>query len=242
MKLLITIGKNNPQGYSRIINAPMEPAFQLSGFQGLWMNTAGWSNKATRYYAFEVKRFPSKLKNHVQRILHHLSRNDPDQLFGAMIDLFIVLGKHGQALKKRLLQNTRNTLQTWQYEQLHQCLQNSRLIQNFPPCGCSVLSGGAYDFQPLIEIVHPASLKESQSIVITEESDTYQQSVKEQQQLENLVLGGSKDFSLHEAITSLYQSNNDYTAFLDIFSSIEIEEQRLLDLWWATHEYLKEHA
>ncbi len=242
MKPLITTDNLRSQGYAPLVGAALEPVFQLSGYRGLWMNASGWSSKATRYYAYEVKRNPHRLKHHVQRILHHLSRNDPDQLFGAMIDLFIVLGQHGKALKKRLLQNARNTLRPRQYEQLQLCLQNKRLPQNLPGSSYSVLSYGVVGFKPLIEPANPAAADNNRRRAATANDNDHLQSAQKQQQLEKRVLAGSKDLSLHRSLTALYQNNLDYAAFLDTFSKIEIDEQRLLDLWWATHEYLKENS
>jgi hypothetical protein len=136
--------------------AEVETAFLIPGLRALWLNTAGWSNKATSYYAFEVKRDPKNLKTHVQRILHHISLNDSAQLSGALTDLFIVSTDKCQALKKRLLEYSRAVLGENQYQIFKNiCSQDIcqaiSLKEHNPDSRYSVLLEGSYELRPLIE-------------------------------------------------------------------------------------------
>lgn len=68
---------------------------------------------------YAIARDPGNLKRHAQRILWHGSRRDAVLLYAAFVDLYIVLGPSGQALKQRLLDSSTGVLTRAQ----RQCLQ-----------------------------------------------------------------------------------------------------------------------
>lgn len=58
------------------------------------------------FLARKIKRDPSELNPHIQRIqLNYLLQNE-EAYFGAVVDLFIVLGSSGLSLKKSILKTT----------------------------------------------------------------------------------------------------------------------------------------
>lgn len=220
------------------ISSTLEPAFLYSGFSGLWRNTSGWSDKASRYFAFEVKRNPEDLKKHVQRILHHISRKDSEQLYGAMIDLIIVLKGNGTALKRRLLENAKYSLQPWQTENLHKAMHCRSLSMAKLTSIHAILDNSVNNVQPLIT---PLSSKDNINTLSSEGSfqSLKQTPTDEQFKLEIAIIDGSKDYLLHKELTDFYMETGDHDAFIATFSKIEIQEQPLLDLWWAAHDHLK---
>lgn len=58
-----------------------------------------------RYQQFMLRREPENLRRHVQHIFNLLEQEalSRDVLFGALLDLFIILGRNGLALRKRML-------------------------------------------------------------------------------------------------------------------------------------------
>jgi hypothetical protein len=62
------------------------------------------------YLAHISAREPDNLLNHVRRIYLHLALLQSGPLYGAMLDLYLVLGDKGQGLRNHLLQKARNLL------------------------------------------------------------------------------------------------------------------------------------
>lgn len=89
---------------------PAEPAFRRPLSSNLGYAKPERDNPLGRYLAAIVARSPHNLLVHVQRVHCHLQAGQSEQLFGALVDLFIALGAHGQALKLRLLDYANNYL------------------------------------------------------------------------------------------------------------------------------------
>ncbi len=240
MRPLISVESSSTPAGKLKVSPALEPAFLFTGFRGLWMNTSGWSDKASRYFAFEVKRNPGDLKNHVQRILHHISRKDADQLYGAFVDLFRVLKGNGKELKIRLLDNAKPILQPWQKEQLLKAIHHQNSATQNLNSGYAVLSEGISNIQPLIEVGNPDSalddLASSLSLEVSQASS--HQPTDRQLQLEAIILSGSEDDRLHRELTEYYIESGDHDALMSTFSKIEISDPRLLDIWWTAHDKL----
>ncbi len=76
------------------------PRFQVSG----------WLAHYPHFLEKKIHRNPRNLLSHVQRILLHHAKKDASATYGALIDLFLVLGQQGGALRKNLLEKTSNLL------------------------------------------------------------------------------------------------------------------------------------
>jgi len=63
------------------------------------------------FLARKIKRNPNDLRSHTQRIYLNYTLKNEDAYFGALIDLFIVLGPKGLALKKSILRPTNYLLE-----------------------------------------------------------------------------------------------------------------------------------
>jgi hypothetical protein len=78
-------------------------------------------------------REPSNLLAHVRRVYLHLKHEQSDALYGALLDLFLILGEKGVDLRTRLLKMSKNTLPHDCYDlfnsYLERGLQNN---QSFP--------------------------------------------------------------------------------------------------------------
>lgn len=73
-------------------------------------------DKWATHLAHLSAREPGNLLNHVRRIYLHLARRQPDALYGAMLDLYLVLGEKGGNLRGRLLRKGRDLLQREHYD------------------------------------------------------------------------------------------------------------------------------
>jgi hypothetical protein len=89
---------------------------------------------------------PRDLASHVQRIHFHWHRHRAESLFGALVDLFLVLEQNGLALRSRLLRNCEKVLDSRQQVFLLQHL-DSGLDEStpLPPNTASVFGGSSAD-------------------------------------------------------------------------------------------------
>lgn len=77
--------------------------FNLAGERRLVLAGRGDARDGSRYLAHRIIDNPRDLRAHVQRILLLLAAGDEITLRASLVDLFIVLGDKGQALKTRML-------------------------------------------------------------------------------------------------------------------------------------------
>ncbi|HXH03799.1 MAG TPA: hypothetical protein VNN09_10835 [Candidatus Competibacteraceae bacterium] len=82
---------------------PPEPCFRRPLPHRLAYAAADQDAALCRWLTARIQRRPGDLLAHVQRLYALLAQGDGAALFGALADLFIVLGARGQALKLRLL-------------------------------------------------------------------------------------------------------------------------------------------
>ncbi|MBE9549302.1 MAG: hypothetical protein IMF09_07865 [Proteobacteria bacterium] len=64
---------------------------------------------------FQIGRKPADLILHMQRIQHHIRSGNRNELFAAIVDLFIVLGARGEGFRKRMLAAGRSVLSDKQF-------------------------------------------------------------------------------------------------------------------------------
>jgi hypothetical protein len=71
---------------------------------------SGWLAHYPRFLAKKVHRNPRNLLSHVQRTRLHHALGNANATFGALTDLYLVLGSKGRSLRKNLLEKTRDLL------------------------------------------------------------------------------------------------------------------------------------
>lgn len=62
------------------------------------------------WFAHRVARQPRDLRRHVQRLHHHIKNRDALACCAALADLFLVLGAHGEPLRRHMLEHARGLL------------------------------------------------------------------------------------------------------------------------------------
>lgn len=102
-----------------------------------------WRRELRRFLRGVVMRNPRDLLAHTQRVLLELRVGDADACFGALIDLFIVLGPRGRALKRDLLRQTRPLLGIERTVFLYRHLKHGLTANDVFPAGSpSCLASG----------------------------------------------------------------------------------------------------
>ncbi len=136
------------------VEVVVEPAFIISGHKALYLNVANWSDKARDYLAHHVARVPNDLRVHVQRINVNRVYDDIDGTYGAVLDLFIALGKEGLTLRKRVLRQCAAVLRPETLQVLEQHLIGGiTAMTPMPAAPRSVLTKGLVGNSGLVENV-----------------------------------------------------------------------------------------
>ena len=81
------------------------PSFQVSG----------WLAHYPSFLEKKIHRNPRNLLSHVQRTILHHAKRDADATYGALVDLYLVLGPRGRGLRENLLEKTKNLLSKKQF-------------------------------------------------------------------------------------------------------------------------------
>lgn len=90
--------------------AAPEAFFQIAGSTRLYLRSQIDDPGAEKYLSQRIKQKPKDLRAHMQRIFQMVERADELRLFGALVDLFIVLGVAGEPVKQRCLTNAEPVL------------------------------------------------------------------------------------------------------------------------------------
>ena len=79
------------------------PAFRVPANTRLKLPESADDDRVAEHLAHRVTRFPKDLRAHAQRLLLHVRRQDRDRTYGALLDIFLVLGAAGEAFRSRML-------------------------------------------------------------------------------------------------------------------------------------------
>ncbi|GAB6041158.1 hypothetical protein [Endothiovibrio diazotrophicus] len=146
---------------------PADPAFFTPTTElNLRLPSPEWRTRYVENFAHRISRRPEDLIIHTLRIELLLSTGKAsdvlasDALFDALVDLFIVLGERGLALRRRLLARAALQLPLIRYRQLSQALTNPQAILRAVPGSQSRLWYPPPG-PPLVEVVFERATTES---------------------------------------------------------------------------------
>lgn len=97
--------------------------FRLAGERSLRFPESLRTRETADFLAHLVKREPGNLRIHSQRILLNLERLECEPLFGALLDMFSVLGQKGLDLRRRMLISAKSVLDKNHFEFLASTLE-----------------------------------------------------------------------------------------------------------------------
>ncbi|MDD3608430.1 MAG: hypothetical protein PHI49_01595 [Halothiobacillaceae bacterium] len=107
----------------------VDPHFQVTSTSRLLLKNVTDAKAAVEYLCHLVLARPSALRTHVQRVLLLIHVGDGASLYGALVDLFIVLANKGEHLKQRMLNKATPLLSRTAAAYLRRHIRNG-----IPPC------------------------------------------------------------------------------------------------------------
>lgn len=207
----------------------------------------GWYSKlpkVLRQQAFEflshkISKTPHDLTAHLHRIIAaHYSRNS-DHLYGALLDLFIVLDKRGFALRQRLLNKFSPALTSVQHQAMRQgLLFGINAVEVLPQSYCSRFATGMVGKAGIV--AKTGLTAELEYTVLDEVRDLIDSGLFDdaRRMLEEAISRQPGDEALNKELIDLFSYTRDKDAFLgtqEYFSDLELA---LADEWQKLAEEL----
>lgn len=112
---------------------------------GFYEWRSGTAEESQQRLTYKVTRAPKCLLAHVERIYYCFQEHMSEQLFGALVDLLIVLNQSGSALAKRMVAGAKSRLNEDQYNILENYLAGPAIgVDTLPANRYSVFSKGLH--------------------------------------------------------------------------------------------------
>jgi tetratricopeptide (TPR) repeat protein len=161
---------------------------------------------------------PGNLLNHVRRIYLHLALKQSDPLYGAMLDLYLVLGHNGEPLRHHLLQKAGKLLSQERHDLfISHFNQGLHSTQPLPACQYSVLGNF---FSGKMRLVteqkaepEPAN-RQIDPLELAKEELNYGDISVAQQILEEALLQSPHMLELHYGLLEIYKHTRSLDALL----------------------------
>lgn len=160
---------------------------------------------------------PAALEWHLRRIHYCYGLRDGDELYAALLDLFIFLEGRGHALRRRLLTGARDLLRPEDFSTLERSLSEGRVPQETerPSSPFSLLSEG---LQGRLELVRPLSPTGSgavrDALVEAREHIEFSQLEQARDVLEVALLRQPLREDLRQELLALYRATRDEESFV----------------------------
>ncbi len=104
----------------------VDPHMATHALYGLGLSYVRHPDDALRYLERRIQNHPEDFKSHVKRITLLLRHGkQPNQILGAMVDLFLVLHDKGMGLKRTMLEQAKPSLSKTAYHVLAQYLNQA---------------------------------------------------------------------------------------------------------------------
>lgn len=180
--------------------------------------------------AHQITRSPNDLRSHTQRILILIEQNKVVALYGSLIDLFLVLGAKGVALRKRMLLSAKSVLPDPQFDFLWQSLSNG-LRTTLCETEQSLLSQGRKNTTPFIDkkilhterSIHP--LEQARSYL------EYGQVDEARILLERVIIEEPDVLEYQQDLVEIFQKLKNRTLFISFYQQL-LELGITLPLMW----------
>ena len=198
-----------------------DPAFYLAQRKELTLPEAVRSQWLGDALAHLVARTPKDLRRHVQRVLLHHAQGQGDALYAALIDLFIVLGAAGYALRERLFKASASLLSNDQQQFLVSHMDIGVLAGDMhlpaPRSRLSLGATGSFDF-----ITRDSSQKRDERSPIEQANDyiSYGQLDLAQATLEQALIENPNDDQVCVELIQLFQHTRDIEALSKLLTKL----------------------
>lgn len=214
----------------------VEPAFPVAESTDLSF-PAEYQSELTGYFAHCVARDPRDLRSHVRRILLERETGNGDGLYAALIDLFIALGRQGGPLRRRMLEQSKECLESIQYQLLRGAYAEGLDAMSAPVAVGSVLGRG---LEGRLDMVRPAREKPADArdvLLEAREYMEYSQLDEARALLERAALEEPERLELLLELLDIYRSTRDEANFVKMTLQLADAGIAVPDEWLELAEH-----
>lgn len=211
-----------------------DATFLISGNTQLQINVPAVCDKAVEYLDHAVTRTKNDLRSHVQRIYLHVDRKDADAVYGALLDLFIVLKERGRPLRERMLNASRTVLDEERYRSLMLRLGvGIKATDALPPSRTSLLNKGLTGTNQLVLKLESRETSRQDPLQEARDHLEYGQLDEARQVLEAAILREPLRPELHHDLLEIYKSTHARESFLAMHRQLCVDTNPVADAWQA---------
>jgi hypothetical protein len=215
-----------------------QPAFVVADTKGLNVGIDHFHEDSS-YFSHAVARSPGDLRLHVVRINLHLEAENTEALWGALVDLFLVLQAKGFAIRQGMLLKARRLLDENRYRLLHSRLAKGlRDCAEIPSAPESVIRSGRRGGPPLVVKRVPQHSEERDPLADAQDYIQYGQVAQAQAVLEGALRADPLRCELHHELLAIYRSTRDKRSFLATYNALPLDLNPLPDAWERVAEHL----
>ncbi|MEN8166364.1 MAG: hypothetical protein ABFR65_02680 [Pseudomonadota bacterium] len=209
-----------------------DAAFRVPGNTHLQLNMHAWCDKAVEYLDHAISRTQNDLRSHVQRVYLYIDKKDADTVYGALVDLFIILKESGRPLRERMLEASRTVLGEKRYRFLVQHLDSGiRATDAVPPSRTSLLSKGLSGTNQLVMKQNSREISQQDPLEVAHDHLEYGQIDEARKVLEMAILREPHRPELHQDLLEIYRSTNAREPFLAMRRRLNADNSPLADTW-----------
>ncbi len=222
---------------SQLAQSEMESLFQVSLQSNLYLNVTNDAQAKIKYLDYAVLRNPKDLRCHIQRISSHQANAHFEGLYGAMIDLFIVLGSNGSAIKERMLKHAGSLLNDDQRKTLRGYSESSEAARAefnwLPLCQASLFSNGLIGNRQLVEVGDclESNVRCKDPLEEARECIEYSQVEQARRILEKAVLHNPSQADLSIELLDIYKSTQNVHGLRDLIEQFRKAGHKVPEVW-----------
>lgn len=197
--------------------------------------------QAVEHLSHRVSRTPHDLKVHLHRIIASHHSNQLESLYGALLDLFIILDKKGFLLRQRLFNKFAASLPEYQATALKQALMlGAAKLDILPHSNCSRFNKGVVGTTNLV--IKTGELSQRQFSLLDEARDLIDSGLIDEARLimEKAIIQQPDDEHVSRELLDIYRYTKNTNAFEAMYAQLNGQSLALADKWDALAELLLE--
>ncbi len=202
---------------------------------------AALTEKAIEHLSHMVSRTPQDLKVHLHRIVASYHSRQGEALYGALLDLFIVLDKKGFLLRQRLFNKFAALLPDYQATALKQALMlGAAKFESLPHSACSRFNKGVVGNTNLV--IKTGEPSQHQFSILDEARDLIDSGLIDDARmiLEQAIVQQPDDEHINRELLELYRCTKNKAAFAAIHQQLDGLPVAFADEWQTLAEMLLE--
>ncbi|WP_411727828.1 FimV family protein [Methyloglobulus sp.] len=198
----------------------------------------GSAEKDLERLVFQVSKESSCLEAHMERIYYCFQNYLDEQLFGALVDLLVVLKRNGQALGKRMVIGSKSRLTENQFQVLTNHLDSkSSSMDLLPGSRYSVFTKGLWSATALLQLNENSNEEEYDPLALARDYVEFSQIDNAIHILEQAILVQPERMELHNELLLLFRSIRDEIRFNRTFEELSRKRLILPPEWKQLHDF-----